>query len=257
MSAGPRAGLRSKGRWRRSAQAFALCLVIALLWPPAGRAGEAEDFLAASAEAYGPYRSAVSYLHTGNAGLAELALDEMAVRWQALCDRFRARPPAEFAAGPAWRDSLDEITRRIEQARARLEAGDREGAAGVLEPIRAGLGGLRRRNGIETFSDRVDALSAAMEPLWAYRQDPPDMNDAQVVLRLREQARAFKQALEKAGRNLPSGTVDDAQLRRLFEGALAGIARLERAIGERNQPLFVGTLGELRSFERLIWLNFG
>ena len=257
MSAGPRVGIRTKGRWRGLARAIALSLVFTLLWPPAGRADEAADFLAASAEAYGPYRSAVSYLHTGNAGLAGLALDEMAVRWQALCDRFRARPPAEFAADPAWRDSLDEITRHIEQARARLEAGDREGAAGALAPIRAGLGGLRRRNGIVTFSDRVDALSAAMEPLWVYRKDPPDLNDAQVVLRLREQAQALKQALETAGRNLPSGTNNDAQLRRLFEGAFAGIARLERAIGERNQKLFAGTIGELRSFERLIWLNFG
>lgn len=250
-------GIRAKSGLSGVARAIGLFLFIALLWPPPGRAGETADFLAASAEAYGPYRGAVSYLRTGNHGLAALALDEMAVRWQALCDRFRERPPAEFAADPAWRDSLDEITRRIEQARARLEAGDPKGTASVLGPIRAELGDLRRRNGIVTFSDRVDALSAAMEPLWFYRKNPPDLNDAQVILRLREQARAFKQALEKADRNLPTGTNNDAQLRRLFEGSFAGILRLERAIGERNQRFFAGTLGELRSFERLIWLNFG
>ena len=109
---------KPRNRSRNRNSALALALVAALLWPTATRADATAAFLEASAQAYAPYRGALSYLHTGNAGLAALALDAMAARWAALCDRFRDQPPAAFAEDPAWQASLDAITGRIETARA-------------------------------------------------------------------------------------------------------------------------------------------
>ena len=163
-----------KPRSRNRNSALALALVAALLWPTATRADATAAFLEASAQAYAPYRGALSYLHTGNAGLAALALEDMAARWAALCDRFRDQPPAAFAEDPAWQASLDAITGRIETARAQLESGDTAGATAALAPIRAVLGDLRRRNGIVTFTDRIDAFSAAMATMWVHRRANPD-----------------------------------------------------------------------------------
>ena len=233
----------------------------ALLWPTSARADETTEFLAefltASAEAYAPYRGAMSYLHTGNAGLAALALDAMAARWAALCDRFRTQPPAAFAEDPVWRASLDGITGRIETARARLEAGDAQGAAAALAPIRAALGDLRRRNGIVTFSDRIDAFSAAMDAIWVVRRKPPDMADPQAAAALAAQARRLRRALEAVAAGPPEKIAGDPQFQRLIEGSFKSVATIERAIEARDQALLIGALRELRSSEQLLWMNFG
>ncbi len=242
---------------RNQNHVLALALCAALLWPAAARADATAAFLEASAEAYAPYRGAMSYLHTGNAGLAALALDAMAARWAALSGRFRNQPPAAFAEDPAWRASLDAIAGRIETARAQLEAGDAEAAATTLAPIRAALGGLRRRNGIVTFSDRMDSFSAAMETMWVYRRDPPDMADPRTIAALAEQARTLRRALEDIAAGPSEKIAGDPQFQRLIEGSFKSVATIDRAIEARDPAFLIGALRELRSSEQLLWMNFG
>ena len=236
---------------------LALALFAALLWPVEARANGTAAFLEASAGAYAPYRSAMSYLHTGNAGLAALALDAMAARWAALCDRFRTQPPAAFAGDPAWRASLDAITGRVETARAKLQAGDAEGAATALSPIRAALGELRGRNGIVTHFDRIDAFSAAMATMWVYRRNPPDMADPQAVAALAARARTLRRALEDVAAGPPGKIANDPQFQRLIEGSLKSAATIDRAIEARNPALLISALREIRSSVQLLWMNFG
>jgi len=207
--------------------------------------------------AYAPYRGAMAYFHTGNDGLAALALDAMAVRWTALCDRFQAQPPEAFATDPAWHASLDKITGRIAAARVKLEAGDADGAEAVLVPVRADLSALRRRNGIVTHSDRIDDFSTAMTAIWVHRRTPPDMADAQTVAALAEQARVLRRALEAAAAGPPAGTAADPQFQRLIAGSFDSIATIDRAIETLDQALLISALRELRSSERLLWVNFG
>jgi hypothetical protein len=248
---------KPRNRSRNRNSALALALVAALLWPTATRADATAAFLEASAQAYAPYRGALSYLHTGNAGLAALALDAMAARWAALCDRFRDQPPAAFAEDPAWQASLDAITGRIETARAQLESGDTAGATAALAPIRAALGGLRRRNGIVTFTDRIDAFSAAMATIWVHRRKPPDMADPQTTAALAEQARALLLALLDVATEAPEKIAGDPQFQRLIEGSFKSVATIERAIEARDQALLISALREIRSSEQLLWMNFG
>jgi hypothetical protein len=252
-------GPQNRSRNRNSV--LALALFAALLWPTAARADATAAFLGAfleaSAEAYAPYRGAMSYLHTGNAGLAALALDAMAARWAALSDRFRNQPPAPFAADPAWRASLDAITGRIETARAQLEAGDAAGAAAALVPIRAALGNLRRRNGIVTFSDRIDAFSAAMATMWVYRREPPDLADPQTIAAIFDQARALLLALSDVAAEAPKEIAANPQFQRLIEGAFGSMGVIDGAIELRAQTLLINGLRELRSTEQLLWMNFG
>ncbi len=234
-----------------------LALFAALLGPVTARADPLAEFLAASAKAYAPYRGAVAYLHTGNPGLAALALDAMAARWAGLCDRFRDQPPAAFAQDPAWRASLDDITGRVAAARAKLEAGDSEGAEAALKPIRAALGNLRRRNGIVTHSDRIDAFSAAMDAIWVHRRQPPDMTDPRIAAALTEQARTLHRTLADVAAGPSAKIAGDPQFQRLIEGAFGSIETIDRAIETRDQRLLINALREIRSSVKLLWMNFG
>ncbi len=249
--------LRNRRRGAGHRFALAVALFVALALPAAARAGETAAFLEASADAYAPYRGAMAYLHTGNDGLATLALDAMAARWAALCVRFRDPPPEAFATDPAWQASLDGITGRIAAARAKLEAGDAEGAETALMPIRAALGALRRRNGIVTHTDRIDAFSAAMETMWVHRRTLPDMTDAETLAALEEQARSLRRALDDVAAGPPERTAADPQFQRLIAGSFSSIATIDRSIEMRDPNKLISALRELRSSERLLWMNFG
>ena len=68
---------------------------------------------------------------------------------------------------------------------AAIDAGNPEAAGSALQPIRGSLADLRRRNGVTTFSDRVDAVSLAMEALAPFRKGTLDLNDAATLQELR------------------------------------------------------------------------
>lgn len=239
------------------AGALVWALWVALLHPAGARADDTDAFLRATAEAYAPYRGAVSYLHTGNPGLGALALDAMAARWAALCDRFRGAAPGPFAKDPDWQASLDAITERIAAAQAKIAAGDLEAAEAALKPIRGLLGDLRRRNGVITHSDRIDAFSAALDAIWVHRRNPPDMEDAQVLATIAEQAAALRQTLEAVAAAPPEKVAAELQFQRLVAGSFKSLDGIDRAVAGRDQRLLISALREIRSSAQLIWMNFG
>jgi hypothetical protein len=223
-----------------------LCLVAAL--PAPAGADEATDaFHAAVASAYRHYREAVHYYETGNDELAELALDQFVPAWEALVERYAKSPPAAYAKDAAFAESLAEIHNKVASGRGAAP----EETLHALRPVRADLAALRKRNGQLVFSDCVDAMNAAMDRLWAYRQKPPEAKQLpafQAAVRLT--AERYHQCLEEA----PAPIREAAEFKRMMEGALASLARLEATT---DAETIVSLIRELRSFDKLIWLRFG
>ncbi len=223
----------------------------------AAAAGELREFNSATAAAYAHYRGAVSYLRTGNVALAAVEIEQMAERWQAVQTRFAARPPDAFADDPRWRVTLDDVAGWLTEALAAVDAGDMERAGRALAPIRDALGELRRRNHVVVFSDCVNELSEAMARLWRYRREPPDFAAAADIRALRAGTAVLGYLFGRCDRQAPAAIGRNPEFRRLVDGAAVGIDRLWRAIDENNQALFINTLRELRSFERILFLRFG
>lgn len=224
----------------------ALCLWMAL--PFRAAADEATDtFHAAVADAYRHYREAFHYYETGNAELGELALDQFVGAWKALGARYAEKPPPGYAKDAAFAEALDAIYGKAASAVGSAPAE----ALLALKPIRADLAELRKRNGQQAFSDCIDAMNAAMDRLWAYRQKPPDAKQlATFKAAVQLTAGRYRQCLEQA----PPALRDSAEFKRMLEGALASLARLETAT---DAETIVSLLRELRSFDKLIWLRFG
>ncbi len=239
------------------------CLLFAVLaltlTGPAGaaRASDLADFNSAAAAAYGHYRAAVSYLRTGNAALAAIELEAAAGKWQGVSARFADSPPDAFADDPAWAATLKGIGQRLREALAATDAGDLEAASGALAPVRGELGALRRRNNVVVFSDRVDALTAAMDRLWRYRREPPDLDSSAALRELRSDTAVFEYLLVICREAAPAALRGDPDFVRFLDSAAEGVERLWQAIETKDQTLLINTLRELRSFERLFFLRFG
>jgi hypothetical protein len=225
----------------------AVCLWAALVPPPTAADDATEAFHAAVAGAYRHYREAIHYYETGNSDLGELAFEQFAAEWKALAARYADRPPPAYAKDGAFAETLSAVESKAASAAGTAPAE----ALLALRPIRADLAALRKRSGQRVFSDCVDAMNAAMDRLWEYRQTPPDARRLPVF---RSAARAtaarYRECLEQA----PAPVRDSAEFRRMMEGALASLARLEAAA---DAETIVSLLRELRSFDRLIWLRFG
>lgn len=224
-----------------------LCLVAALGPRPAAADAATDTFHAAVAGAYGHYREAVHYYETGNKDLAELALDEFQAAWKALSGRYAATPPPAYAKDGTFAQTLSAIGGKAARAAGAAPAE----ALAELRPIRTDLAALRKRSGQYVFSDCVDAMNAAMDRLWGYRQRPPGAEQLPAFrAATRATAARYRACLEQA----PATLRESAEFRRMMEGAMASLARLEAA---DSAELIVSLLRELRSFDRLIWLRFG
>jgi len=216
-----------------------------------------EDFLAAKQGAYRYYRSAWFYLRTGNVDLAALELSVFVTGWDEIQSRFAAAPPGPFANDPLWREGLAEIGAMAADGMTALEAADAEAAKASLEAIPRVMAEIRARSGVVTFSDAVDGLTQAMEGLWRYRDEAVDFDDEATLTNLSEGAAHLRAAFERLRDEAPDDVAFDDQFLRLVDDSDAAVERLEDAVAARDQTALVNALRELRSFERLLWLNFG
>jgi hypothetical protein len=216
-----------------------------------------EAFKAASGEAYRHYRGAVLYLRTGNLDLAALELEDMAQKWDGLTIEFAAAPPDAFADDATWPETLADVGRRAHGALAAIDAGQADAAAETLAPVREALAELRRRNGVTFFSDHIDAVSAAMDALWHYRRAPPDFDDAAQTATLRERNAAMRAAVTTGQAAAPTAARDDPQFQRLMSGSLLSLERIDTAVERKDPQLLINSLRELKSFERILWMEFG
>ncbi|MGB5557957.1 MAG: hypothetical protein WBN04_08080 [Paracoccaceae bacterium] len=129
----------------------------------AAMAGPNADFNATFSDTYASYRSALFATNSGNPEKSQQALDTFDAKWTALLSDYSATPPPQYAEDPLWGETLSTVTDHLQQAEAAAAEGKLPASHLALEGIRDAVGDLHARNGIETFSDRMNAYHAEME----------------------------------------------------------------------------------------------
>ncbi len=234
-----------------------MAMLVAGLWTVAGAASELASFNGAVADIYGHYRQAVFYTRTGNAAVAALELDEFVAGWEAVIEKYGAAPPDAFADDRDWVAALSDVRAGAALGLAALDRGDLEAAADSLAPVRGMLGDLRRRNGVITFSDHVDELSAAMDVLARYRGEVDDLSEDATAELVGRQATIVEYLFDQVRRHAPPSVAGNAEFVRMLDGVGESMTRLRRGLRERDIRLFRIGSGELRSHERMLFLRFG
>jgi hypothetical protein len=135
--------------------------VLACLTP--AFAGPVTDFESAYGEMYAGYRSALFATNSGSAEKSAAALQGLEQKWTALTATYGDAPPPQYEADPKWGETIASVTGSITKAREAVARGQLPESHETLEHVREAFGALHARNGIETFSDRMNAYHAEME----------------------------------------------------------------------------------------------
>jgi hypothetical protein len=236
---------------------LAALAVLSVLFGSPAAAAPAEAFHEAVAAAYDPFREAVHYLETGNAGLAALALERARDAWRQVEGKFVATPPQGFKDDPTWRESLIGIGKALDNGLAAADRGDAPAALAALGAVRPRLAALRLRGNQRVYSDCIDAMNAAMDRLWVFRRTPPRRARPETISAFKAAIAETETWYRRCREEAPLPLRGNPEFRRLFDGALASLARLVPAAEADNEDLIVSLLRELRSFDKLIWLRFG
>lgn len=146
-------------------------------------AGPVSDFENALRDAYGNYRMALFATNSGKREQSAQAVEAFAAKWGTLGDTWSQSPPPQYADDPQWLPTLVEIKQIIGKAATEIEAGKLPEAHNVLETIRDQIGQLHLRNGMVTFSDRMNAYHAKMEEvLNSEMTNPQEIHEGAAVL---------------------------------------------------------------------------
>jgi len=219
--------------------------------------GELADFNTAVEKAIAHHRVALGYLRSGNADLAAREIEGMKIAWSALVDRFGAKRPDAFDGNAHYATTLTDVSTRIVTATIMLDSGRPDSARESLLAVRGEISKMRRASGIYLLPDCLLEAKAAMDALFVFRDQPPDLSKSAMRFAVAARATAYGEALKRCDRMAPAAIRTNAQFRRLVDGALAGLALVPRAIATRDGELMHRILIELRSFDNLLAFRYG
>ncbi|WP_088623236.1 hypothetical protein [Oceanicola sp. 22II-s10i] len=141
--------------------ALLAALICAL--PLAAHAGPFAEFEGQLRTAYADYRTALFASNSGKAEATVASIAAFSEKWAALETRWSQTVPPQYEEDPAFFATLDTVDRVIADASAQAVSGQLTEAHETLEQVRDQIGALHLRNGIVTFSDRMNAYHARME----------------------------------------------------------------------------------------------
>lgn len=128
-------------------------------------AGPVADFETQYRQMYGIYRIALFKTNAGDAEASTGSMGKFAGALGKLVETWGAAPPPQYADDPEWSATIETVQGLAAKAEGEIAAGNLPEAHETLEGVRDVFGALHIRNGVETFSDRMNAYHAEMEHL--------------------------------------------------------------------------------------------
>lgn len=215
-------------------------------------AGPIADFKAEMADAYGVYRMALFATNTGNAEKSNQAIAGFTAKWTALAGHWSATPPPHLGEDADWNKTLTEVAGIAAQAQAKAGEGDLAQSHEILEKIRDSISELNRRNGVVTFSDRMNAYHEKMEHVigttYAGEDAAKDaIGDAAVLAYLAERLAA----------EAPAPYTQDAAFNQSLDGLRDSVSALDAAARSGDADSIAKAKAGLKKPYSMLFLKFG
>lgn len=216
-------------------------------------AGPIAEFEKALRGVYGDYRMALMQTNLKNAEAAQKAIAGFETKWAALVAAYAKAPPPHFAEDGQFAAVLEKIAAINQRAKSIASAGNLAEAHDVLEEIRGELGRLRLRNGMMTFSDRMDAVHAQMEHMIDRRKG--DFSLAGLA-ELREDAAVLAFLADDLKRH-PAPEASAPDFAPTLQAFLDAIAALRQAVRNGDAEASKAALAKIKPAYARLFVKFG
>jgi hypothetical protein len=229
-------------------------LVAALALPVAALAESSfTEFETALRDAYGQYRVALFQSNTGNADATTQAMQALSEKWVTLETDWSTAPPPQYADDASFPDTLTTVGNVIAEAFQDVASGDLATAHVTLEQIRAEIGDLHIRNGILTFSDRMNAYHAKMEEVLGL--DLTALGD-QAAEVLSQDAAVLSYLAEDIAAH-PAPEASDPAYAPLVDALGQSVAAVQAAARAGDMAAVTAAIGQLKAPYARLFAKFG
>lgn len=240
----------------RSIRAF-LGLILIFGLTNLAHGADISAFHAAVEKVHQPYKSALFYLRTGNAGIAGLELSSANAAWSNVTDQFAKSPPAPLDSDAGWSKTIEQVSSALEAGTKLAEAGDSKAARTALLPIREHLYKLRKRNGLRVLADCVYDLNGFMDVLYVWRRKPANLADPAVQAKAKSASVDYINQLNLCRSEAPKKLQEDPDFQSVMDGAAKSASSLLKPIAEKEPDTLINVLRELKSFDVIIFVRWG
>jgi hypothetical protein len=228
--------------------------ICALLVVSPAIAGPYKEFEAQLRSVYAPYRSALFHTNKKDKALSEQAIGRFASDWARLTARWSTEPPPQYEDDLNFAAALGEVTTTIQNARGQISKGELAQAHEVLEKIRDVLGDLRGRNGIITFSDRMNGYHEAMEHILTKSYGG---FDAKGIGELREDASVLSYLFGLLQKYPPGGLRDHPDFTQAVSSVKRSVEELLGAVRAADATAARQAIQNLKQPYAVLFLKFG
>lgn len=237
------------GRIVPIAGSFALALSIVT-----ANAGPVADFEKSLAAAYAPYREALMQTNQKDKAASEQALQAFELRWAGLMKTYKTTPPPQYADDAKWSATIAAVDRTIAAAKVETAKGELVKAHHVLEDVRKQLGDLRSRNGVITFSDRMDAYHEKIEQIIGAKYGNFDAEGRGALC---EDASVLAYLAKEIERNPSEAIASDPAFKQAFAALKASIDVLQTAARSGDKAAIDKAIDALKPPYARMFVKYG
>jgi hypothetical protein len=228
------------------------CAGIAVFTATLAHAGPVSDFESDFRHLYGQYRVSLFQTNSGEQQASNDAVTTLEQSWSSLTDAYADAPPPQYEDDPLWSDTITEVTRLVDLAQDEIAAGALPTAHETLELVRDQIGDLHRRNGIELFSDRMNAYHEEMEHILEMSLAEPEAVDM-----VREQAAILEHLADDVLLTPPPEAFENPEYEELSSAFRASVQKMVDAGRLGDQDALQAALAGLKPIYSKFFLKFG
>lgn len=234
--------------------ALALSAFAAPVFTSPAVAGPVTDFEADYGEMYAGYRSALFATNSGNAEKSAAALTGLQKQWDALVATYGQTPPPQYEDDAQWAATIAEVSGRLAKATEAVGNGNLPEGHETLEHVREAFSALHARNGVETFSDRMNAYHAEMEVILGLDLATLDAATRQTIL---EHAAVLAYLAKDVLSAPPAGAAADSDYTALSAAMQASVDQFLAAARTGDDAAIKTAVGGLKVPYSKFFLKFG
>lgn len=206
-------------------------------------------------DAYGPYRAALFRTNSKAQAESEQTIAETQKRWQAFADRYGAKPAAPYDRDPAFSTTLADVAKVYKAADDQIRAGKLTEAHETLEQARDLMAQMRRRNGVITYSDHMNAYHAQMEHVLG--DGGKLLAQPGGTLQLMAQVGVLEFLAQRLKSEAPKELAASPEFSASLAAVEGSVSLLKKAVMAQDQAQIKDAIGKLKGPYSKLFLNFG